>query len=135
MAEAPRAWPYRLRPGELAERIFDVRWAATVAEQALLRLEECSRGRRRVFDVLSSADQCGRMFPKSWDANWGLGQPDQTALTSTPAALSAAARKVPDGQKPGDVTLNCTTSSRPWPRGRRPGTREPGTAIRKARAP
>jgi RNA polymerase sigma factor (sigma-70 family) len=38
-----------------AERIFDVRWAATVVEHALSRLgEECeSRGRRRVFDVLS----------------------------------------------------------------------------------
>jgi RNA polymerase sigma-70 factor (ECF subfamily) len=59
MAEAPsrlaipavalESWP--------AERIFDVRWAATVAEQALRRLqEECeSRGRRRVFDVLSPA--------------------------------------------------------------------------------
>ena len=37
------------------ERVFDVRWAATVAEQALRRLqEECeSRGRRRVFDALS----------------------------------------------------------------------------------
>ena len=39
------------------ERVFDVRWAATVAEQALRRLqEECeSRGRRRVFDALSSS--------------------------------------------------------------------------------
>jgi RNA polymerase sigma-70 factor (ECF subfamily) len=38
-----------------AERVFDVRWAATVAEQALRRLqEECERrGRRRVFDALS----------------------------------------------------------------------------------
>lgn len=38
-----------------AERLFDVRWAATVAEQALRRLqEECEgRGRRRVFDALS----------------------------------------------------------------------------------
>jgi RNA polymerase sigma-70 factor (ECF subfamily) len=38
-----------------AERIFDVRWAATVVECALRRLsEECAkRGRRRVFDVLS----------------------------------------------------------------------------------
>lgn len=38
-----------------AERIFDVRWAATAAEHALRRLgEECeNRGRRRVFDVLS----------------------------------------------------------------------------------
>ena len=48
-ASAVEMWP--------AERIFDVRWAATVAEQALRRLqEECeSRGRRRVFDVLSPA--------------------------------------------------------------------------------
>src|SRR2546429_3561213 len=38
------------------ERIFDVRWAATVVERALRRLGvECEkRGRRRVFDVLSS---------------------------------------------------------------------------------
>jgi RNA polymerase sigma factor (sigma-70 family) len=38
------------------ERLFDVRWAATVAERALRRLrEECERkGRRRVFDVLSA---------------------------------------------------------------------------------
>ncbi len=59
MAEAPsrlsvptaalQDWP--------AERIFDVRWAATVAEQALRRLqEECeARGRRRVFDALSGS--------------------------------------------------------------------------------
>ena len=39
-----------------AERLFDVRWAATVVERALRRLrEECERkGRRRVFDVLSA---------------------------------------------------------------------------------
>ena len=38
------------------ERLFDVRWAATVVERALRRLrEECERkGRRRVFDVLSA---------------------------------------------------------------------------------
>jgi RNA polymerase sigma-70 factor (ECF subfamily) len=38
-----------------AEKIFDLRWAATVVEQALRRLqEECeSRGRRRLFDSLS----------------------------------------------------------------------------------
>ena len=59
MAEAPshlmlptaaeQSWP--------AEKVFDVRWAATVAEQALLRLqEECeAHKRRRVFDVLSGA--------------------------------------------------------------------------------
>lgn len=56
MAEAPsrltlpavalESWP--------AERIFDIRWAATVAEQALRHLqEECEqRGRRRLFDAL-----------------------------------------------------------------------------------
>jgi RNA polymerase sigma factor (sigma-70 family) len=58
MAEAPsqlsistetlNSWP--------AERLFDVRWAATVVERALRRLrEECERkGRLRVFDVLSA---------------------------------------------------------------------------------
>lgn len=42
-----RTWP--------AERVFDVRWAATAVEHALRQLgEECeNRGRRRVFDVLS----------------------------------------------------------------------------------
>src|SRR5205823_8568544 len=67
MAEAPshlsippnesERWP--------AERIFDVRWAATVVERALSRLgEECeTRGQRRVFDVLSGClGQSGRMF-------------------------------------------------------------------------
>jgi DNA-directed RNA polymerase specialized sigma24 family protein len=56
MSEAPsylsisrrrsRDWP--------AERIFDVRWAASVVEHALKRLgEECeAHGRRRVFEVL-----------------------------------------------------------------------------------
>ena len=58
MAEAPsqlsistqtlNSWP--------PERVFDVRWAATVVERALRRLrEECERkGRWRVFDVLSA---------------------------------------------------------------------------------
>jgi RNA polymerase sigma factor (sigma-70 family) len=57
MAEAPShlAIPASVVESWPAERIFDVRWAATVAEQALQQLqEECqSRGRRRVFDVLS----------------------------------------------------------------------------------
>jgi len=46
-AQEAGTWP--------AERIFDVRWAATAAEHALRQLgEECeNRGRRRVFDVLS----------------------------------------------------------------------------------
>ncbi len=38
------------------DRLFDVRWAATVVEQALLRLGEIceQRGRLRLFDALSS---------------------------------------------------------------------------------
>ena len=48
-AEALESWP--------PERLFDVRWAATVAERALRSLqEECERrGRRRVFDALSGS--------------------------------------------------------------------------------
>lgn len=53
-AQSSDEWP--------AERIYDVRWAATVVERALQRLgEECeSHGKRRVFDALSeclSADR------------------------------------------------------------------------------
>lgn len=59
MAEAPSrlAVPSAALQNWPAERLFDVRWAATLAEQALRRLqEECeSRGRRRVFDALSSS--------------------------------------------------------------------------------
>jgi len=45
--EALRSWP--------AERVFDASWAATTVQRALRGLcEECeSRGRRRVFEVLS----------------------------------------------------------------------------------
>lgn len=45
--EALASWP--------EERVFDVRWAATVVERALRRLsEECEQhGRRRLFDTLS----------------------------------------------------------------------------------
>ena len=57
MAEAPSQ--LAVYGGELAncpaERIFDVRWAGTVVEQALRRLaEECERrGRLRMFTILS----------------------------------------------------------------------------------
>jgi RNA polymerase sigma-70 factor (ECF subfamily) len=46
-AEALETWP--------AERLYDLRWAATVVEQALRRLgEECeNRGRRRLFHEVS----------------------------------------------------------------------------------
>ena len=57
MAEAPSRLSIPLQEAESwsPERIFDVRWAATVVERALRRLgDECEkRGRRRVFDVLS----------------------------------------------------------------------------------
>lgn len=56
MAEAPSdlSLPIQARDSWSAERLFDVRWAATVVEQALRRLrEECeARSRRRVFDAL-----------------------------------------------------------------------------------
>lgn len=57
MAEAPShlSIPEQESDKWSPERIFDVRWAATVVERALRRLrEECERqGRGRVFDVLS----------------------------------------------------------------------------------
>lgn len=58
MAEAPSRLRLPLQAFDRwpAERLFDVRWAATVVERALFRLrEECeARGRRRVFDTLCS---------------------------------------------------------------------------------
>jgi RNA polymerase sigma-70 factor (ECF subfamily) len=58
MAEAPSHLSIQERESDnwSPERIFDVRWAATVVERALRRLgDECEKhGRRRVFDVLSS---------------------------------------------------------------------------------
>ena len=64
MAEAPShlSIPSQQLDHWSPERIYDVRWAATVAERALRRLsEEChARGRRRVFDVLSSTLACDR---------------------------------------------------------------------------
>src|SRR5881296_1220869 len=57
MAEAPShlSIPERESDNWSPEKIFDVRWAATVVERALRRLgDECEKhGRRRVFDVLS----------------------------------------------------------------------------------
>ncbi len=58
-AEAPSrlAIPEHALESWPAERIFDLRWAATVVERALRSLaEECEKhGRRRVFDALSSS--------------------------------------------------------------------------------
>ena len=57
MAEAPSrlSIPQQAVENLPPERLFDLRWAATVVERALRRLaEECeSHGRRRVFDALS----------------------------------------------------------------------------------
>ncbi len=57
MAEAPSQFSISVQTlDSLApERLFDLRWAATVVEQALRRLrEECeSKGRLRVFETLS----------------------------------------------------------------------------------
>jgi RNA polymerase sigma-70 factor (ECF subfamily) len=57
MAESPSrlSVPAKVLETWPAEQLYDLRWAATVVEQALRRLaEECeSRGRRRVFDKLS----------------------------------------------------------------------------------
>ena len=58
MTEAPShlSIPEQQSDNWSPERIFDVRWAATVVERALRRLgDECEKhGRRRVFDVLGS---------------------------------------------------------------------------------
>jgi RNA polymerase sigma factor (sigma-70 family) len=58
MAEAPSQLSVSAQALEALppERLFDLRWAATVVEQALRRLrEECeSRGRLRLFETLSS---------------------------------------------------------------------------------
>jgi RNA polymerase sigma factor (sigma-70 family) len=58
MAEAPSQLCISLRIVEnlSPEKIFDLRWATTIVERALQRLrEECeSRGRRRLFDLISS---------------------------------------------------------------------------------
>ena len=80
MAEAPshlaisaqeaEAWP--------AEKIYDVRWAATVVEHALRRLgEECeARGRRRVFDVLSDYLAAERQDVSYQKLSKALGVPE-----------------------------------------------------------
>ena len=58
MTEAPShlSIPEKESANWSPERIFDVRWAATVVERALRRLgDECEKhGRRRIFDVLSN---------------------------------------------------------------------------------
>jgi RNA polymerase sigma-70 factor (ECF subfamily) len=68
-AQAIDSWP--------AERLFDVRWAATVVEQALRQLrEECeARGRRRVFDALSGSLSAERADVSYEELSKTLGVP------------------------------------------------------------
>jgi len=64
-----------------AERIFDLRWAATVVERALRRLaEECQKhGRRRVFDALSGSLIAERGDVRLIDLGRQLGVTEATA--------------------------------------------------------
>jgi len=80
MAEFPSQFSVSVREAETwpPEKIFDVRWAATVVERALSRLgEECEqRGRRRIFDVLSSCLAAEREDVSYADFAKTLGVPD-----------------------------------------------------------
>jgi DNA-directed RNA polymerase specialized sigma24 family protein len=80
MAEAPSHFSVPAHESERwsPERIFDVRWAATVVERALSRLaEECEkRGRRRVFDVLSSCLEAERQDVSYAKLSKTLGVPE-----------------------------------------------------------
>ena len=82
-AEAPSHLAIPAEAGEKwsADKIYDVRWAATVVEHAMRRLgEECeSRGRRRVFDALSSFLAADRADVSYVDLARRLGI-EQTAL-------------------------------------------------------
>jgi RNA polymerase sigma-70 factor (ECF subfamily) len=80
MAEAPSHLSIPPKESERwpAERIFDVRWAATVVERALSRLgEECEkRGRRRVFDALNGCLEAEREDVSYSKFSKTLGIPD-----------------------------------------------------------
>ena len=80
MAEAPSQLSISAEESEKwpAEKIFDVRWAATVVEHALRQLgEECeSRGRRRVFDVLSGSLAADREDVSYVNLSKTLGVPE-----------------------------------------------------------
>jgi RNA polymerase sigma-70 factor (ECF subfamily) len=80
MAEAPSHLAISLQEAETlpAEKIFDVRWAATAVEHALRRLgEECeAHGRRRVFDVLSDCLAAERQDVSYTKLSKSLGVPE-----------------------------------------------------------
>jgi RNA polymerase sigma-70 factor (ECF subfamily) len=80
MAEAPSQLSISAAGAENwpAEKLYDVRWAATAVENALRRLgEECeSRGRRRVFDVLGDYLESEREDVSYQELSKTLGVPD-----------------------------------------------------------
>jgi RNA polymerase sigma-70 factor (ECF subfamily) len=80
MAEAPSHLAISLQEAETlpAEKIFDVRWAATAVEHALRRLgEECeARGRRRVFDMLNDCLAAERQDVSYTKLSKSLGIPE-----------------------------------------------------------
>lgn len=80
MAEGPShlTLPLQATDSWSAERLFDVRWAATIVEQALRRLrEECEgRGRGRVFDELSALLSADRADVRYSDLATVLGISD-----------------------------------------------------------
>jgi len=80
MAEVPSRLSISAKEAETwpAERIFDVRWAATAAEHALRQLgEECEAGgRRRVFDVLSDCLAAERQDVSYQKLSQTLGIPE-----------------------------------------------------------
>ena len=91
---------HRTREAETwpAEKIFDVRWAATAVEHALRRLgEECeARGRRRVFDVLSDclAAERARCFVSEAFQNPGRsGNFREASCSPTAATISRTASR------------------------------------------
>jgi RNA polymerase sigma-70 factor (ECF subfamily) len=80
MAEAPSHFSIPAHEAETwsAEKIYDVRWAATAVEHALRQLgEECeARGRRRVFDVLSDYLAAERQDVSYQKLSKALGVPE-----------------------------------------------------------
>jgi RNA polymerase sigma-70 factor (ECF subfamily) len=81
-AQAPSrlTMPEQMLQNWSPERIFDLRWAATVVERALHRLaDECQRqGRRRVFDILSGYLAADRADVSLVDLGRQLGAPPLT---------------------------------------------------------
>jgi RNA polymerase sigma factor (sigma-70 family) len=101
-AEETERWP--------AEKLYDVRWAATAVEHALRRLgEECeSRGRRRVFDVLGDHLAAEREDVSYQELSRTLGVPE-TSVKSLLHRLRVRYRELlreevaQTVEKPGDV--------------------------------